>query len=174
MKFTIKRGCKSADNFLKMRLVSGRRFAFRFKLDASCLYNTEGIINGWNRVFGVSIPGTTGSCDLIFTKDHDKICLGMNVAYSADRNFKSSIFKRLANICPGAWHLCEIILYKNPSGNWFYNLVIEGENDFFIPVSWQMNAPSGGIPVMMLRHPRLGGRYTLNDDLQIEIETIQL
>ena len=158
-----------------MRLVSGRKINFRFKLDASCLYNTEGIINGWNRVFGVSVLGTTGSCDLIFTKDHEELTLAMQVTYNTvSGNFQTSILKRLVGVCPGVWHQCEIIHYKNPSGNWFYNLVIEGENNFSFPISWQMNAPSGGIPVMRLRHPRLGGRYILNDDLQIEIETIKL
>ncbi len=174
MKFTIKTGCKSADNFLKMRLVSGRKINFRFKLDASCLYNTEGIINGWNRVFGVSVPGTTGSCDLIFTKDHDEICLGMNVAYSSDKNFKSSIFKRLTKIGPGSWYSCEISHYKNSIGDWKYSIVVNPENELIFPNWWEMDAPAGGIPVMMLRHPRLGGRYTLSDDLAIEIEIIQL
>ena len=175
MKFTIKAGRKTSDHLLRMRFNSSRLLAFRFRVDTSCLYDDPAIIDAWNRVFGISVLGTHSSCDLVFIKDHLQFSLGMKVSYrSGCGDFGTSIIKRLGNICPGILHVCEIVYTKNDDGKWQYMLLIEGENKYhFIPASWKMDAPDNGLPVALLRHPKLNGRYTLDNDCHIEIELIK-
>ncbi|MFZ4569728.1 MAG: hypothetical protein ACOYM0_01200 [Bacteroidales bacterium] len=174
MNFKIKAGKRTSDNTCKMRMVSGRTLRFRFKLNASCQYDHERIINGWNRVFGVSPIFSKGSCDLLFMQDRDQLTLAMQVTYKTSSScFNTSILKRMITVCPGVWHWCEISYFKNSFGHWVYYMRFDHENIFDPPFWWQMEAPASFIPGMFLRHPALGGRYILDDDIDMDIELIK-
>jgi hypothetical protein len=171
MNFKIKAGRKKANNIFKMRVLPGHSLCFRFKLNISCLYNAEGIINGWNRVLGMRMMGANGSCDLLFTKDGKQFVVAMQAEYNSSTwNYKTTIHHRLGSVFANTWYHCEIDHYKNPQGKWFYNLFIESFPELIYPFSWQMTAPSSNIPFLMVRHPEICGRYTLMDDIELEIE----
>jgi len=169
MKFTIKAGRKTADKATRMRFMSGRRFYFRFKLGGSCFFDKNNFKDGWNRICGVHFIGTNGSCDLVFSKDSDRLTMAMQVTYvSVLGIYETSILKRLDLVIPERWYRCEILHYKNQSGLWFYSIVVEAENDFYVPISWQMNAPESASSVMFIRHPTLFGAYNFHHDIDID------
>jgi len=138
------------------------------------MYEGYGIIRAWHRIFGMISMGTQSACDLQFYRDHKEIVLGMMVSYKAvTGNASTSIFKRLKTVYPGAWYLCEIMHFQNAAGNWKYRMLIEYDGPIPLePVIYEMNAPSGRIPAMFLRHPMLGGRYTLENDMDFDIDII--
>ena len=174
MKFTIKAGRKTANNKFSMRFNPGLILEFGFKLGKSCLYSDSGIIDGWNRIFGVTIPGTFETCDLVFIKVRSVLTLGMIVNHNTFCGSLNHLnVKSLVSVQPDQWHHCVIGKSKLDEGKWGYVIQVDGIDDpHLIPFQRRMYASHKRVPLMFLRHPKLGGRYTLENDCDIEIQFI--
>jgi len=174
MKFTIKAGRKTANNKLSMRFNPGLFLEFGFKLGKSCLYSDSGIIDGQNRIFGVTIPGTFETCDLVFIKDRSVLTLDMIVnQYTFCGRLKKTNMRRLVSVQPDLWYYCLITKTTLDEGKWGYVIQVNGIDDsHFIPYQSRMYSSCARIPLMFLRHPKLGGRYTLENDCDIEIKFV--
>ena len=175
MNFTIKAGKHYSNRMLRMRVLWGRKITFRFKIDQSCIYNPNSVINGWSKVFGIAEPlGHINSCRLVFICDQDGLRIGMYVYKNWTSPQENTDLKLdLGRIIAGKWYRCYIEKYKGFQGDWYYSFKVVTDNMMSAPVNATMPAGSWNIPLRFLLHPYIGGRFTLDNNCSIEIEKIK-
>lgn len=153
-----------------MLISKGNNLQFRFRLHPSCLYE-DMVISDWNRIIGINPVGTMGSCNLCFTVSSGKLMLSMVSKYSGRKfQFQQTRIDRLKMVDPDTWYRGEIKLYKSADGKFRYAMYVWFDDDPYT-LKWNcMDAPCSLLPLFLVKHPKLGGKYTLSEDLHIDVE----
>lgn len=170
MRFTIKAGKHYANRMLRMRVMWGNRLEFRFQMSPSVLYDSNKVVNGWSKLFGIAEPlGHRNSCRAVFiVKNWDMIigmyCYVKGISPQQD----SSLKQELGKILPYYWYRIRIEREKR-----FYHMTLTNEIGFLMPITWSMPAGRWPLPIRFLLHPYIGGRFVLENSCWIDIERIK-
>ncbi len=137
------------------------------------MYDPAGVVNGWSKIFGIAEPwGHRNSCRLVFgCFAKDTLTIGMYCyvgGVSPQEN--ADLKKPLCDIRPDTWYNGQIAHYIRK---------IDGKmkHYYYIAVWGNGIAQSHMIPcrrymgLRFLLHPYIGGRFTLDQDAVIDIES---
>jgi hypothetical protein len=159
--FLIKAGKHYANNFFRHRLIFSRSIEFEFKLSYSAYYDYKNVINGWSKVLGLSEGNHhRNSMRLAFINNSAGLQAG---AYCYSKGKRQMI--TLPKIATGLWYKVKITRD--------YSCWIIEFTDHYSQLTeiHTVTAPERKrIPFLFVLHPYVGGRFTLNQDLKIDVQ----
>ena len=167
MEFTIKAGRHYANKMLRMRVMWGNTLSFKLKISASAQYDPSGLLNGYSKVFGMAEPfGHCNSCRLVFVSTGDQVKFGVYVYRKGVSPQEDTTLKKdLCIMIPKQEYTCKIVRYID-----HYNTWIMVNN--YVVGNASMPAGRWPFPFRFLLHPYIGGRFTLDKDVTIDITRV--
>jgi hypothetical protein len=168
MIFTIKAGRHRANHWFRWRILWGNTLRFRYRLHQDAAYDERKVLNGWSKLFGVASPLVhRNSIRVVWKSTRSGLKAGLyaycnGVSPQRDAELKQEI----GSISPGLWYeaamMCE-------GGRWYIHHGSEGiKPDVYIyqRSGWKL-------PVHFICHPYVGGLFTLDNDIGIEVEKVK-
>lgn len=160
IKFLIKAGRHYANNFFRFRIIFSRTLEINWKINTAAFYEYRNLVNGWSKVMGLSEGNLKkNSIRLAWMHDSNGLQAGAYCYIDGQRHMVP-----LCRINPGIWYKLKITRDKTC---WIIELT-EGYTNtselhtFHAPLRrW--------VPFLFVLHPYAGGRFTLKNDIKIEI-----
>lgn len=168
MIFRIKAGRHAANNRLRWRILRGNVLRFRFRFLEGYDYEPSQVLNGWSKLFGIGSPLIhRNSCRIVWRNTEKGLRAGIYIYNKGVSPQENTRFKQdIGEIVPGAWYEVNIIRGEKRWDVWFSRegglwQSIGVSASFWWPFKWHY-----------VSHPWVGGRFTIDKDVIIEIEKI--
>jgi hypothetical protein len=174
MIFTVRAGKHKANRRWRRRLLFGNTLRFRYRIAEGADYDYANIVNGWSKLYGMASPFVHGtSLRIVFRNDATGLRAGI-YAYIGGKSPQQNSFQKqdIGMIMQGFWYNVEINRF---SDCWMVSHGIEGSamDVFQMPnCSMKVTMSPYRLPFHIICHPYVGGRFTLPNDVIIEVEHI--
>lgn len=159
--FTIKAGKHYAGNFFRFRIAWGNQLRVKFKVSHSAYYNYHEVINGWSKIIGLcEYTPHSNSARLAFINS----TAGLQLAAYGYYQGKRRTVKVLTTFLPGTWYDLAIIRHKD---KWEIDVSYTGSD--LHDVDYLPAPRRRWLPFQFILHPYIGGRFTLDRDVVVEV-----
>lgn len=169
MIFTIKAGRHSANNWWRWRILFGNTLRFRYRLHPGAEYDPRSVINGWSKLFGFASPLVhRNSIRIVWKNTETGLKSGLYFYTSGVSPQDDSRNKmEIGTIYPSLWYEVEITRKKTC---W---AILHGLEDMRPDRFKIFHNNKWWPPIHFICHPFVGGKFTLDNDVFIEIEKLK-
>lgn len=158
--FLIKAGRNYANNFFRYRIIFSRNIMFGWKINEAAYYDYNKVINGWSKIIGLTdCIVHRSSMRLAWINTKDGLQAGCHHYYNGVMRSQS-----MASIVPGVTYHTSITRNRD---SWTIE-IYDSMFDLIVRKEYAAGRRRW-VPFLFVLHPYVGGRFTLQNDLKIDV-----